>query len=488
MRRPAFASFVFLLALGALAALAMPAPALAAPPANDAFTDATSISSLPFTDEGDLAGTTTETGEPFFCSFMQQTVWYVFTPSSRTVVKADLDGSDPGVSFNAFQSFGGGIGGLGFLGCVSFGGSMEFTAEANTTYYIQAGSGAVGPAHLRLNLETVPPPPNDDFANATTISGRPFSDFVDLTAATTEAGELTTPPGAFTPIVASAWYVYTAESTESLMASASLSCCVTPIVTAYTGASLQSLSVVASHSGPGGLVFNAVAGTTYYFQLGRGQLFGGTAPMQFSLAQPPPPVVNFGFSPPDPSTFDNVQFSDFSFDPAQVGFASMSWQFGDGTSGTGSFVSHQYAADGDYAIDHTITTLDGRTASASGVVHVRTHDIAIVKFSVPTSARAGQTRQLTVGIRNSLYPENVQVQLYKSVPGGSGFQLVGTLTQLIPVRPANKTVPVAFSYTFSSDDAAVGKVTFQAVATIIGGRDALPADNTAIAPPTKVSP
>jgi hypothetical protein len=43
------------------------------------------------------------------------------------------------------------------------------------------------------------------------------------------------------------------------------------------------------------------------------------------------------------------------------------------------------------------------------------------------------------------------------------------------------------SYTFTSDDAALGKVTFEAVATIVNARDALPADNTATALPTKVN-
>jgi hypothetical protein len=45
---------------------------------------------------------------------------------------------------------------------------------------------------------------------------------------------------------------------------------------------------------------------------------------------------------------------------------------------------------------------------------------------------------------------------------------------------------VLFSYTFTPDDAIIGKVTFRAVAVILGGRDALPADNVAIGPPTKV--
>jgi hypothetical protein len=33
----------------------------------------------------------------------------------------------------------------------------------------------------------------------------------------------------------------------------------------------------------------------------------------------------------------------------------------------------------------------------------------------------------------------------------------------------------------------LGKVTFKAVATVVGGRDAQPSDNTAIAPPTSVN-
>jgi hypothetical protein len=44
------------------------------------------------------------------------------------------------------------------------------------------------------------------------------------------------------------------------------------------------------------------------------------------------------------------------------------------------------------------------------------------------------------------------------------------------------------SYTFTSADAALGTLTFKAVATIIGAPDAIPADNTASAPPTRVMP
>jgi hypothetical protein len=55
------------------------------------------------------------------------------------------------------------------------------------------------------------------------------------------------------------------------------------------------------------------------------------------------------------------------------------------------------------------------------------------------------------------------------------------------LRGANRTTPFSFNYTFTSDDAAIGKVTFKAIANLVSARDALPADNEAIASPTKVS-
>jgi hypothetical protein len=117
-------------------------------------------------------------------------------------------------------------------------------------------------------------------------------------------------------------------------------------------------------------------------------------------------------------------------------------------------------------------------------VQVRTRDVAITKFSAPQSASAGQTRQLVVGLNSKRYVEVVEVQLFKSVPGG--FQWVGTLQQTAPVRLSTRTTEFTFNYTFTKDDAAVGKVTFKTVALIVGLRDALPADNEAIASPTKV--
>jgi hypothetical protein len=116
---------------------------------------------------------------------------------------------------------------------------------------------------------------------------------------------------------------------------------------------------------------------------------------------------------------------------------------------------------------------------------VRTHDVAITRFSTPQSASVGQTRQIVVGVRNTRYPENVQVELYK-VNEKNGLDWVGTSIQSVPVRSANRTTTFSFSYTFTAKDAHIGKVTFKAMAFLLDARDAWPGDNEAVAS-TRVS-
>jgi hypothetical protein len=62
---------------------------------------------------------------------------------------------------------------------------------------------------------------------------------------------------------------------------------------------------------------------------------------------------------------------------------------------------------------------------------------------------------------------------------------VGVLTQLVQAR-ANRTTPFEFNYTFTPEDAQVGKVSFRAVSRIVNRRDAAPLDNEATGLPTKV--
>ncbi len=115
---------------------------------------------------------------------------------------------------------------------------------------------------------------------------------------------------------------------------------------------------------------------------------------------------------------------------------------------------------------------------------MRTHDVSITRLAVPNSAHVGQTISVTVYLQNTRYPETVEVDLSKSVPGG--FAQVGSLTGSIPVKAAGQTTRFAFSYTVTSDDKAIGKITFRVDARIIDHRDALPADNELLSTPVKV--
>jgi PKD repeat protein len=234
------------------------------------------------------------------------------------------------------------------------------------------------------------------------------------------------------------------------------------------------------------LTIGVTSGTTYYFQIGG--LFNERGRLTFNLDVAPPLEPDIAFQPDDPSTADAVQFFDQTFDPVFAGVMSEAWDFGDGTNGASCCPVHRYAQDGDYTVTMVVTTVDGRSATASTLVHVRTHDVAIIGFSTPSSARSGQTRAITVQVQDTRYPENVEVQLLRSRGFGSNtFAVVSTLTEAVPVRAKGRANPFVFSYTFTDDDAAVGKVTFEAIATIVGTRDANLADNTVIAPITVVS-
>jgi PKD repeat protein len=465
------------------ALLLLPSTALAAPPTNDAFADAKAADPLPFTETLDLAEGTTQPGEPQYCYFQPQTVWYVLTPSQSSVVSFDLAGSGYGAVLNVYRSASPGLSGLSFMGCAGFGGSTMQVLEAGSTYYVQAGSIFSSLTTLRLSVREVPPPANDSFGAATAVASLPFGELVETGGATNETNE-PVPACGFGLPTGSAWYSFTPSETVSVSAAASAG--FSTMVAAYTGPSIGSLTSLGCRAFSGPLTIRAVAGTTYYFQVGG--IFGGRGSLRFTLELAAAPRPAFFVAPSDPSMFDVIRFFDSSFDPAQAGIASYAWEFGDGGTSTEQSPAHGYAADGDYTVKLTVTTRDERTASTTQVVHVQTHDVAITKLDVPWRGTVGRTGRISVGVANQRYPETVEVQLFRSIPGPAEYELVGTLRQFVPVRAGRRaTTPFDFSYTFMADDAARGKVTFKAVATITNARDALPADNTALAATLKVN-
>ncbi len=460
-------------------------PALAAPPSNDNFDFPTLIEALPFSDSVDNSEATTEPNEPQPYYSSPRTVWYSFTPTANAVLIADLEGSSFGDTIlNVYWAQASNFGGLNFLGYTVFGGSVTFSVEAGITYYLQAGSIDSGGGDLHVNLQLIPPPLNDNFSSAKVIPlSLPYGDSENTVAATREGNE------PYAQCAQSSgdrtvWYAFT--PTESGLISASIpSSSFYPKLAVYTGNSLLSLTEVGCRYGWSVLSFQANAGTTYYIQAGA-YYDGEGGEMEFQLEVTPPPVADFSFDPSDPSVFNNINFCDNSFDPGDVGIQSMTWDFGDGATSTDNCAAHQYLADGNYTVQHSVTTFDGRSASTSQVVQVRTHDVSIIKVAAPKSANVGQTKTINVSIKNNRYPETVTIELYRSVAGG-GFELIGLSIQFVPVRPGNRTSQFTFNYTFSPQDAQAGKVTFKAIVFIENSNDGFPADNEAIStPPTVV--
>lgn len=455
-------------------------------PANNDFANATVVTpvDLPYSDALDITDATAEPGEPtsscwIWAGFADRSAWYTFIPGETGAIAARLLNGIGVLAVYRGSSFAD----LVEVACDPFGGRVAFRAEAGTAYYFQVHDILDQGSSVLFTLATIPPPLNDAFADATGIpEPLPFDDVVDIAGATEETGE-PLPQCAFGPVSRTVWYAFTPTTSGSVTASL-INPQFSSVVAAYAGDGLTVLTQLACRAGFGGPAsFHADAGTTYYIQVASQSNQSG--PLTFRLEVAPPPFADFGANPGDPSVFDDVQFSAFAFDPADIGIQSLDWRFGDGAAGVDCCPTHRYAADGDYVVELTATTFDGRTTTVVKTLSIRTHDVAITRFAVPKAASAGQTRQIVVGINSRRAPETVEVQLFKSVPGS--FQMIGVLRQSVPVRPSNRTTDFNFSYTFTADDARVGKVTFKAIATIVDGRDALPADNEAIAAPTTVS-
>jgi PKD repeat protein len=458
--------------------------ALADAPSNDSFAGAIAISALPSDVFAVITDATFEDGEPVNCvQPIYKTLWYHYTAATDGWIRARVYSilGDYLTVYNS-ESPAPTLADLRSVGCAAswYDAVVAFEARAGTTYYFQAGTYYnYGEGEMHLELQAITPPANDDWANATAVTGLPFSERVDVTAATAEDDE---PMDVCGGLNKSIWYAFTPQEDGALSAWVANTYNY-PILVAYTGNSLSGLAAVAWRCGWGRLTFHVQAGMTYYFQV-AGQS-GDNQSWEFCVEVAPLPTACLYFSPGDPTRFDTVQFWDCSYDPGEAGIVSRTWDLGDGTTATDCCPSHQYTQDGDYTVQLTVTTADGRTASTSQTIHVATHDVAVLRFGVPQAARARQTRQISVEVKNSRYPENVEVQLYKSAAGG--YQWVGTLNQTVPVLKGNRTTTFAFSYTFADEDAKLGKITFRAMASLQGARDALPADNEAISSPTKVS-
>lgn len=474
--------------LGVLA----PGVAHAAPPANDDFDASTAITTLPFTTQVDRTEATRALDDPANCvgGLAEGSVWFHHTATESGIVRINTSGSDRDVKLSVLI---GSRGDLRSAGCTDpSAGPLTMRVTAGQTYYFMAADGYNGRgAMLNLSVQRMAPVANDNFADAQPVSSLPFSaPQPDFTLASAETDEPSaTKCSGVREGAPTVWYRYTPTSTQSVLGQVTADS-IGPVLSVYEGASLpelRSLGCVEGHSWKG-KAFRLVAGTTYHLQLQYSFFSSSRATMVLSEA-PPLETEVAPTTSGERSIFHDVDFRlYFRNDHEQP--ISTEWDFGDGTTlppSTEKQAKHRYTKDGDYTVAVRSTSPDGRVATDTTSVVVRTHDVGITKLTTPSSARAGQQKPISVQVSNTRYLEkDTTVTLYKY--GEFGWQEIGVHKLDVPAHPTRK-VTFPFAYTFTAEDAVRGKATFRAVVSLpYPSWDALPLDNEAISTATTVRP
>lgn len=309
-----------------VALLALPASALAAPPANDDFADRQPLEgALPITTSGSNLEATKEPEEPLFGDggiFANgHTVWYEWKATSSGFVTLNTCGSGmraviavfTGAELNALTQVAGDFASQGPDCSDFYGEAVTFRAVGGTTYVIGIDGSSPfpeedfpGQGFIDLELLETPAPANDDFADAEVLTGEMLGTvYVAGSAgftwnATKEPGE---PAHVGNPGGASVWYSWTAPTSAPY----SLQACgnfVQTLLAVYTGSSVGSLTpVAADDQSCSRLGFTATAGTTYRIAV-DGKLDAGIGgPLMGAISvnlyrEPPAPPVEGGAPPP----------------------------------------------------------------------------------------------------------------------------------------------------------------------------------------------
>ncbi len=179
----------------------------------------------------------------------------------------------------------------------------------------------------------------------------------------------------------------------------------------------------------------AAAGTLYDQSIDGGHYYlqseWDNATEKCLMAPAPISSAAFTFSPASPE--DPVTFKGGASDP--YGHPVYSWQFGDGTTGSGAAPTHTYKAHGTYTA--TMTVEDALTHATASVEH----PVSVAGATVITKPATGET-ELTATLNASANPNGEEVTSCRFEWGTSASY--GKTAECTPAKPSG-SAPVTVS-------------------------------------------
>ena len=246
-------------------------------PFNDNFADRAMLTGPNARARSNNVGATLESGEPTHAGATGgHSLWWSWTASDNAQVVFDTSDS-VNASGNPLDTTLAVYTGTSLAGLTAVGSNddnaglvtsrLTLNVTAGTTYQIAVDgkNGATGLIVLRIGSV----PKNDNFANATTLTGQSATISATLLNASSESGE---PRATSNAAGHSVWYSWTAPTTAHYEVSA-FAPHIDTVLAVYTGSAVNALTQVASNdngaaNNSDALVgFTANAGTTYYFQV-----------------------------------------------------------------------------------------------------------------------------------------------------------------------------------------------------------------------------
>jgi len=249
------------------------------PATNDRFAQRLPVSGAPIRLLLPVDTCTLEVGEPAHPGVghaqVRGSVWVSWTARSSGRVTLSAGGAAQLVVYH-----GNSLAGLFPLSANGYA-NCSFTAQTGSTYQIAVIAAKADPALVELSLDQVPTPPNDDFADATPVSGIKTRLQGNTWLATREFGEPT--HGAYLG-GSSCWWTWRAPVSGTVRLHTATPSNRPLAIAIYSGSQVNSLMTVPAASQDDGtaLEFTAIAGQTYRIAVDDLNAWGGDVDLELA--------------------------------------------------------------------------------------------------------------------------------------------------------------------------------------------------------------